>query len=48
VRQSVRALGETSAEAMLRLLKQERPRVSLPPVELIVRESTAPPQSNRT
>jgi LacI family transcriptional regulator len=48
VRQSVRALGETSAEAMLRLLKQERPRVTLPPVELIVRESSASPQSKRT
>jgi LacI family transcriptional regulator len=48
VRQSVRALGETSAEAMLRLLKHERPRVTLPPVELIVRESTAAPKSNRT
>jgi LacI family transcriptional regulator len=48
VRQSVRALGEASADAMLRLLKSERPRVSLPPVELIVRESTAPPNTNRT
>ncbi len=47
VRQSVRTLGERCAEAMLRLLKNERPRVSLPPVELIVRESTAVPNPSR-
>jgi LacI family transcriptional regulator len=47
VRQSVRTLGESSAEAMLQLLKKERPRVSLPSVELIVRESTAAPNPSR-
>lgn len=45
VRQSIRVLGERSAQAMLQLLKAERPRIELPPVELIVRESTAAPQS---
>ena len=47
VRQSVRTLGESSAEAMLQLLKNERPRVSLPSVELIVRESTGAPSPSR-
>jgi len=47
VRQSVRTLGESSAEAMLQLLKKERPHVSLPSVELIVRESTGAPNPSR-
>jgi LacI family transcriptional regulator len=47
VRQSVRELGERSAQAMLQLLKNERPRTALPPVELIVRESTGAPRQPR-
>jgi LacI family transcriptional regulator len=47
VRQSVRVLGERSAEAMLQLLKNERPRTTLPQVELIVRESTGAPNPAR-
>jgi LacI family transcriptional regulator len=47
VRQSIRLLGERSAEAMLQLLNSNRPKVALPPVELIVRESTAVPSPNR-
>jgi LacI family transcriptional regulator len=47
VRQSIRLLGERSAEAMLQLLKGERPRAALPPVELMVRESTAAPSPSR-
>ena len=47
VRQSIRLLGERSAEAMLQLLKGEKPRVSLPQVELVVRESTAAPSASR-
>jgi LacI family transcriptional regulator len=47
VRQAVRSLGESSAEAMLQMLKKERPRASLPPVELIVRESSAAPNPDR-
>jgi LacI family transcriptional regulator len=47
VRQSIRLLGERSAEAMLQLLKGDRPRVALPPVELVVRESTAAPSASR-
>jgi LacI family transcriptional regulator len=47
VRQSIRLLGERSAEAMLQLLKGERPRVTLPQVELMVRESTAVPSPSR-
>ena len=40
VRQSVRVLGQGSAQAMLQLLGGRTPRVALPMVELIVREST--------
>jgi LacI family transcriptional regulator len=47
VKQSIRLLGERSAEAMLELLKGNRPRVVLPPVELIVRESTSVPSPSR-
>jgi DNA-binding LacI/PurR family transcriptional regulator len=43
----VRVLGERSAQAMLQLLKNERPRAALPPVELIVRESTGTPHPAR-
>lgn len=46
VRQAIRVLGERSAEAMLQMLRGERPRIELPPVELIVRESTAAPRSD--
>ncbi|HEY4368895.1 MAG TPA: substrate-binding domain-containing protein [Steroidobacteraceae bacterium] len=42
VRQSIRVLGESSAEAMLQLLNNRRPQISLPQVELVVRESTGP------
>jgi LacI family transcriptional regulator len=47
VRQSIRLLGERSAEAMMSLLKGEKPRVTLPEVELVVRESTAVPSASR-
>jgi LacI family transcriptional regulator len=47
VRQAVRVLGERSAQAMLQLLKNERPRATPPPVELIVRESTGAPHLAR-
>jgi LacI family transcriptional regulator len=47
VRQSIRVLGRSSAEAMLQLLKGKRPRIELPAVELVVRESTASPNPNR-
>ncbi|MDE2250951.1 MAG: LacI family DNA-binding transcriptional regulator [Gammaproteobacteria bacterium] len=40
VRQSVQQLGECAAEAMLQLLAGRRPLIVLPPVELVVREST--------
>jgi LacI family transcriptional regulator len=40
VRQSVRELGERSAEAILQLIEGRRPQITLPPVELVVREST--------
>jgi LacI family transcriptional regulator len=40
VRQSVRVLGERSAEAILGLLGGRRPRISVPAVEVLVREST--------
>lgn len=43
VRQSIRVLGESSGAAMLQMLQGEQPDVSLPQVELIVRESTAAP-----
>jgi LacI family transcriptional regulator len=48
VRQAIRVLGERSGAAMMQLLQGERPNISLPQVELIVRESTAAPHSNRT
>ncbi|WP_129775871.1 LacI family DNA-binding transcriptional regulator [Peristeroidobacter soli] len=44
VRQSIRVLGESSGAAMLQMLQGERPDISLPQVELIVRESTAAPR----
>lgn len=47
VRQSIRLLGERSAEAMLELLNGRKPKVASPAVELMVRESTAAPSSNR-
>lgn len=40
IRQSVLALGQCSAQAVLQMINEQRPRVSLPPVELIVRRST--------
>lgn len=43
VRQSIGTLGEQSAQAILDLLAGNRPRLSPPPVELVVRESTATP-----
>ena len=43
VRQSIGILGEQSVQAMLDLLAGNRPRLSPPPVELVVRESTAAP-----
>jgi LacI family transcriptional regulator len=47
VRQSIRVLGESSGAAMLQLLQNEKPSISLPRVELVVRESTAAPNPNR-
>jgi LacI family transcriptional regulator len=47
VRQSVGTLGEQSAQAMLDLLAGNRPRLTPPPVELVVRESTAAPRRAR-
>jgi LacI family transcriptional regulator len=46
VRQSIGILGEQSVQAMLDLLAGNRPRLSPPPVELVVRESTAAPASD--
>jgi LacI family transcriptional regulator len=43
VRQSIGILGEQSVQAMLDLLAGNRPRLSPPPVELVVRESSAAP-----
>jgi LacI family transcriptional regulator len=43
VRQSIGILGEQSVQAMLELLAGNRPRLSPPAVELVVRESTAAP-----
>lgn len=42
IRQSVLALGQCSAQAVLQLINGQRARISLPPVELIVRKSTQP------
>jgi LacI family transcriptional regulator len=44
VRQSIGILGEQSAQAILDMLAGNRPRPTPPPVELIVRESTAAPK----
>ena len=44
VRQSIGILGEQSAQAMLDLLVGNRPRSSPPPVELVVRDSSAAPK----
>src|SRR5258706_10186774 len=41
VRQSVQQLGECSADAILQLIAGRRPQPVLPPVELVVRESTS-------
>ena len=46
VRQSIGLLGEQSAQAILQLLGDSRPRLVPPPVELVVRESTAAPRKN--
>lgn len=43
VRQAIGTLGEQSAQAILQLLAGTRPRLSPPPVELVVRESTSSP-----
>lgn len=43
VRQSVRLLGERSADAILALIAGRRPRVESPGVEIVVRDSTASP-----
>jgi LacI family transcriptional regulator len=40
VRQSVQQLGECSAEAILQLIAGRRPQITLPAVELVVRESS--------
>jgi LacI family transcriptional regulator len=40
IRQSVRQLGECSAAAMLQLIGGRKPQITLPAVELVVREST--------
>ena len=40
VRQSVQRLGECSAEAILQLIAGRKPQITLPAVELVVREST--------
>jgi LacI family transcriptional regulator len=41
VRQSIGELGEQSAQAILQLVAGRRPRISPPPVALVVRESTS-------
>ena len=40
VRQAIGELGEQSAQAILQILAGNRPRISPPPVQLVVREST--------
>ncbi len=40
IRQSVLAMGECSARALLQMIDGQRPRIAPPPVELVVREST--------
>ena len=47
VRQSIGILGEQSAQAMLDLLAGNRPQLAPPPVELVIRESTAALRSSR-
>ena len=47
VRQSIGILGEQSVQAMLDLLAGNRPRLTPPPVELVVRESTSAPRRSR-
>ena len=47
VRQSIGILGEQSVQAMLDLLAGNRPKLTPPPVELVVRESTAAPRRGR-
>ena len=47
VRQSIGILGEQSAQAMLDLLAGNRPHLAPPPVELVIRESTAALRSSR-
>ena len=42
---SIRVLGESSGAAMLQLLDGQKPDISLPQVQLIVRESTAAPRT---
>jgi len=42
VRQSIGELGDRSAQAILELVEGRRPRFDPPPVELVIRESTAP------
>lgn len=41
IRQSIGELGDRSAQALLQLIAGERPRFMAPPLELVVRESTA-------
>jgi LacI family transcriptional regulator len=41
VRQSIGELGDRSAQAILELIEGRRPRFDPPPVELVIRESTA-------
>jgi LacI family transcriptional regulator len=43
VRQSVRQLGERSAVAILQLIDGRKPQITVPAVELVVRESTRAP-----
>lgn len=47
VRQAIGTIGEQSAQAVLQLLAGDRPRLSPPPVELVIRESTTPPRKER-
>jgi LacI family transcriptional regulator len=41
VRQSIGELGERSAQAILDLINGQRPRLTAPPLELMIRESTS-------
>jgi len=40
VHQSVQQVGESAAEAILQMVAGRRPQVAVPPIELVVREST--------